>query len=84
MTVNINEKYGEASLEINTQLYNFDKIIEAASEFTDSCWIYLDGDPRGKINVKIKPKSSEIEPKEAANEFYNFILGLMKSKQDYL
>jgi len=74
MIVNINEEYGEASLKINTRLYDFDKIIEAASEFTDSCWIYLDGDPKGRISVRIKPKSDKIKSKEAANEFYNFVL----------
>ena len=82
MSITINKTTNEACFEINTKLYNFEKIIESASEFTESCWVYLDQSSDEKITVRIKPKSKDINPEEAANEFYNFILGLMKGMDD--
>lgn len=80
MTINIDKEKNEVKIDINTEFYELDKIIEAAQEFTDSCWVYVDRQNDSRVNVIIKPKSKEIDINTVGYEFYNFVLGLMKNK----
>lgn len=80
MTINIDKEKNEVKIDINTEFYELDKIIESAQEFTDSCWVYVDRQNDSRVNVIIKPKSKEIDINTVGYEFYNFVLGLMKNK----
>ena len=80
MGIDIDNEKNEVKLNMNTEFYALDMIIEAAQEFTDSCWINIDREKEDKVIVIIKPKSKEIDINTVGNEFYNFVLGLMKNK----
>ena len=76
--IKIDNKNRAVKLVIDTKFYGPSAIIMAAKEYLDSCWMYVDGDPKDKMIVTIKPKSKEIELKTVGYEFYNFMLGLIQ------
>ena len=46
-------------LNINPKLYSLETVYSAAYVFLDRAYILLDGDPKEKIVVKLKPKKEE-------------------------
>ncbi len=80
MGVSIDKNKKEVVVDVNTEFYDLDSIIEAAQEFTDSCWVYLDKETNGRVKIIINPKSKKIDINIVGYEFYNFVLGLMKNK----
>lgn len=74
-----------ASFELNFNFYDYPSIIEAAKEFTDSCWITIKGAEGGEsLFIRIEPKDSKNDVKEAVYSFFNYILGIMNRKMKNL
>ena len=87
MIVEIKFNNNVASFQICFDFYDYLCIIEAAHEFTDSCWIYLSGATDGlSFLIQIEPKDSALLVEEATKSFFNYLLGIMnrKIKQVYL
>lgn len=76
--VQIDEKNEQVRIIIDTKFYGANAVVMAAKEYTESCWIYLDGDLDDKILVTIKPKSKDIDLKTIGYEFYNYVLSLIQ------
>jgi His-Xaa-Ser system protein HxsD len=66
---------GEDSVkvEVDTSLYPLDVIYSAAYVFLDRAYVLLDGDPKGKVIVELRPKL-EGSLEELGNSFYNELL----------
>lgn len=76
--VSIDKENGVVRLTVDTKFYGASAIIIAAKEYLDSCWMYVDGDPKGKMLVTLKPKNKDIDLNTLGYEFYNFMLGLIQ------
>jgi hypothetical protein len=74
----IDKENGKVILNFDTRFYPLKKIILAAQCFTDSCWVFVDGDAKDTIMATLKPKSKDIDISTIGYEFYNYVLGLMK------
>ena len=77
--VSIDKKNNETKLIIDTQFYGYDSILTASKDFTESCWVFMDGDKEDKILVTLKPKSDDVEISSLGYEFFNYVLGLMQN-----
>jgi hypothetical protein len=79
MDITIND--GVAEFEISFVYYDFPSILEAAKEFTETCWISIQG---GKdelsLNMRIEPKDDTVTVRDSVYSFFNYILGIMHGK----
>ncbi|MBN2422226.1 HxsD-like protein [Candidatus Woesearchaeota archaeon] len=75
----IDKKKNEVKLNFDTRFYGFAAILAASKDFTESCWIFMDGDKNDQISVNLKPKSKEIDINNLGYDFYNYVLGLMQN-----
>jgi len=76
----INLDKEDVTLFFDTRIYKLDSIMEAANDFTESCWVNIDSDVKDKVLVKITPKTSKIELDNLGFEFFNYVLGLMHNE----
>jgi len=70
----------DVRLMLDSRFYDSNAVLMAAKAFTESCWVYLDGDQDDKIFISLKPKSREVALEEVGYEFFNYVLGLMKNE----
>jgi hypothetical protein len=75
----LDRKHNEVKLIINTKLYGYGAVMKAGKDYSDHCWVYVDGDINDKLLVTIKPKKTEINIDTLGNEFLNYVLGLMQN-----
>jgi hypothetical protein len=66
-------------LVLDTKFYGYGAVMEAGKDFSESCWVLVDGDKEDKLLVTLKPKSIEIELDTLGYEFSNYVLGLMQN-----
>lgn len=76
--VQIDDKNKQARLIVNTKFYGANAVVMAAKEYSEACWVYVDGDLDDKIIVTIKPKTKDIDYKNVGYEFYNYVLSLIQ------
>jgi len=72
----------EVTLKFNMDMYSYEAIICTSKEFTDNFWVIVQGNPKEKIIVNLKPKEefiNDINLNELGYEFYNLTLGLMQN-----
>ncbi len=70
-----------AEFNLDFTFYDYPTIVEAAKEFTDSCYVAFYGDKDGKfIKVRIEPKDEDIPVKDAVYSFFNYMLGITNGK----
>ncbi len=70
-----------STFEMNFHFYDYPAIIEAAKEFTDSCYIAIkSNEDENAFNIRIEPKTNEFTVQEATYEFLNYTLGIMNRK----
>jgi hypothetical protein len=70
-----------AEFEIDFNFYDYPSILEAAKEFTDSCWVTIIGAEDGNsLMIRIEPKDSENKARDAVYSFFNYTLGIMNRK----
>jgi hypothetical protein len=77
--IDIDKKNQEVKLILDTKFYGFQSILHASKDFTENCWVYMDGDKNDKILVTLKPKKESIDINKLGYEFYNYVLGLMQN-----
>lgn len=75
----IDTKSNSALVHFNTKFYNADQIMKAARSYSESCWVLVDGDKEGIIQVCLTPKSKDMPLDNIGYEFYNFVLGTIKN-----
>lgn len=76
--IQIDKKNNTVKLIVDTRFYGYGAVLNAAKAYTESCWVYVDGDIEDKLLVTLKPKTNEIKLETLGYEFYNFMLGLMQ------
>lgn len=69
--IKVDNKNKAVLVEINTKIYPLPIIYQAADVFIDRAYVFLDGDPRRKVNVIIKPMDGNANLKTIAGEFNN-------------
>ncbi len=74
----IDKKTGEVKISFDVTVYKASSILKALDDFSDSCWVNADGDPLKKIDIVLKPKSTNISLETLGYEFYNYVLAMMK------
>jgi His-Xaa-Ser system protein HxsD len=67
-------------IEINPKIYALDVIYSAAYVFIDKAYIILDGDPKKKITVLLKPKE-DYDLEKLGMEFNNELLNYAQYKE---
>jgi len=67
---NIKLAKDSVELVINPKVYSLDVVYSAAYVFLDKAYVLLDGDPKKKIIVKLKPKK-ETDLEKLGLEFMN-------------
>lgn len=75
----VKKEENEVVLNFDTKLYPHECIVRAGQYFTESCWVSLDGSPE-ELQIKLKPKSGELDLNVIGYEFYNHVLGIMKNE----
>lgn len=75
----IKKEEKEVLINFDTKFYPFDCILRAAQDFSDSCWVSVDGSPES-LQVMLRPKSDEIDLDTLGYEFYNYVLGIIKNE----
>ena len=70
-----------AEFELDFSFYDYPTIVEAANEFTDSCYVAFAGAKSGKyISVRIEPQDEDINVRDAVYSFFNYMLGITNGK----
>lgn len=60
---------------VNSKVYLFESIVNAAYAFLDKAHVFLDGDPKTKIKVSLKAKEScTLSAQDLKGEFHNALL----------
>lgn len=80
--MSIDRKKNTVLVGLNTKIYEIDKILKVAQTFTEVCWVNVDGDIDGTVQVRLKPKSKDIGIKKVGYEFLNHVLAEMKISED--
>lgn len=61
-------------LSINTKIYPLDVVYSAAYIFIDRAYILLDGDPKNKVTVELRPKQKSQDLEKLGMDFNNELL----------
>lgn len=75
----IKKEEKQVLINFDTKLYPSDCIFKAAQDFSDSCWISVDGTPEN-LQVMLRPKSEDDELDTLGDEFYNYVLSIIKNE----
>ena len=79
----ISEKDGEVTIVFDTRFYPAKYVLKASEDFTDNFWVFVDGNIKDKMIVKIKPKNNKNNNKnteEMGFSFCNYVLSIIKEK----
>jgi len=66
-------------LNFKNSVYPFELVVEVLNEFKESCWVGITGNDQGDFTVYLEPKDPSASVEEAYGEFFNYLLGLMRS-----
>ena len=80
MKNNIQINKDHCIIDINPKIYALDVIYSAAYVFIDKAYIILDGDPKKKITVLLKPKE-DYDLEKLGMEFNNELLNYAQYKE---
>jgi len=80
--IEVDEKNNFVKVKINTKIYPAEVVLKSVQSFEESCWVNVQGDPNKELVITLKPKSEDINVKTLGNEFYNFVLGMSKTKEE--
>ena len=64
-------------IEFKNSLFDRRSIMLAAEEYTEFCWILIDGSDDSTV-VIIRPKKKGTNIEKIKDEFYNYVLATMK------
>ncbi|RLI93382.1 MAG: hypothetical protein DRO89_00010 [Candidatus Altiarchaeales archaeon] len=78
--VRIDEKKNRVTVTFDTRFYEPESIRLSVNDFRDCCSAKLKSED-GKITVVLSPKSKEIDINTLGYEFYNYVLGRMRSSE---
>lgn len=67
-------------MNFDSKLFRKEAIIEAASDYTESFWMLVEGSD-DSIFVVLIPKEGSVEKKKIEDEFYNYVLASTKNIQ---
>jgi len=70
---------GEVRLSFNSGFYGRGAIEQAGKDFSESCEVEVDDERDGRIGVVLRPKAAGLEPGVLADEFCNYVLGLIQN-----
>ncbi|MBD3155370.1 MAG: hypothetical protein GF368_01815 [Candidatus Aenigmarchaeota archaeon] len=65
-------------INFDTKLFKKEHIILAAQDYTEPCWVLVDGS-EDSVSAILIPKDGEIEKEELKDEFYNYVLATVKN-----
>ena len=77
--IDIDKPNNEVKLIIDTKFYGIDAVLESAKEYSEVCWVMVDGNVDDKLLVTLKPKLKEIKLDSLGYEFFNYVLGLIQN-----
>jgi hypothetical protein len=77
--ISVDKAAGVVRIVLDTRFYGSGSVMQAGSDFSESCWVLVDGDKDDKMLVTLKPKLKEIEIESLGFEFCNYVLGLMQN-----
>ena len=74
--IKIKEKENCALVLVDSNLYSLDSVYDAAYNFLDKAYVFLDGDPEKIIEIRLKGKEklSKKDLRNLANEFFNELI----------
>lgn len=72
--VTVNKSENLAILTFNDNFYSRDLVSRAMMDFNEVCDSHFEGE-----NFILRPKNDEIDINNLGYEFYNYLLGLIKS-----
>ncbi len=82
MAVIVDELKNMVTLDFPIDYYSYAAIMHAANDFTQNFWISLNQDISSNIQLSLEPKEGQKTQKinlhMIANEFYNYVLGMMQ------
>jgi hypothetical protein len=76
----VDESGDRVTVTFDINVYTPQGIFKAAHDFTDSCFVRVDGDKAKFLKVVLQPKYEDIEMKTLGYEFCNYVLGTMKNQ----
>jgi len=72
--IKLDKDKGQAIVFINPNIYSLEVVYSAAYVFLDKAYFILDGDPKEKIQVIIKPKNKDIDLEKLVLDFNNELI----------
>lgn len=76
----LNKKENRVLVSINPKIYPLDVIYSAAYVFLDKAYVLLDGNPKEKVTVELKPKEKH-DLEKLGREFNNELLNYAQYKK---
>lgn len=80
--VRVDKKKNQVTVIFDTKFYNSESVNLSVNDFKDCCFAKLKSE-RDKITVVLSPKSKEIDINTLGYEFYNYVLGKMRSNESH-
>jgi hypothetical protein len=68
----------ELLINFDTRFYPSKHIIKSIQDFSDLCWVSVDGSEKN-LQVKLKPKTDDVDLDTLGYEFYNYVLAVIKN-----
>ena len=70
-------------IEINFdgKFFRKEHVMLAAQEYTTSFWVFVDGSDESILSVLIPKGNEKIDVKNIKDEFYNYVLSIVKNLQ---
>jgi hypothetical protein len=65
-------------INFDTKLFRKEHILLAAQDYTESCWVLIDGSDES-VSAILIPKEGDIGKEELKDEFYNYVLATVKN-----
>ncbi|MBW2979897.1 hypothetical protein KY360_00590 [Candidatus Woesearchaeota archaeon] len=78
--IDVDNKENCCLISINPKIYPLDAIYSAAYVFLDKSYVLLDGDPKEKITVELRPKEKQ-DLEKLGREFNNELLNYAQYKK---
>ena len=67
-------------INFDTKFFSKENVLLAAHEYTNLCWMLVDGSDKS-ISVIMIPKEKAFDSEKLKDEFYNYVLATTKNAQ---